>query len=193
MPIDFPSAAIAIGALLLGAALSELRASREASRRRDEQAESRRFEREQTAEARLFERRAGAYVEVITALARTQEKVSNALPVIGWHRNPFELTDEERVQLGDEARRVDALVVAFGSAELRAMLKELRRVERRFFINAERYEREGGDAGDDPRDRYDKAEDIRSEYRTLMNRIRDRVGEELGAIRPAPSAPVSGQ
>jgi hypothetical protein len=152
-------------------------------------ADSRLFEREQAAESRIFERRADAYVEVVTALNRTQDKVRNALPVFGWHKNPFDLTDEERTQLAEEARRVDALVVAFGSAELRDMLDRLRRIENRFFVNAERYEREGGDAGPDKFDRYHEAEEIRKEHRELLTQIVTGSGRSLGRSRLLPPIP----
>lgn len=191
MPIDPISATIAIFAFVGGqvviAFISEWRARREAGRRRDEQEEGRQFEREQAAEARLFERRADAYVELVTGLSRTQDKIRNALPVMGWHKNPFEMTEEQRREFADEARRLDALVVAFGSAELREMLHKLRPLETRFFINAERYEREGGNEGPDKFERYEKAHEIREEYQALLTQIRDRVGAELGAI-PAPPA-----
>ena len=136
-------------------------------------------------DARLYERRAVAYVEIIESQNRITDKMATTLPFMGQHVDPFEMTDEQREALSNEARHVDALVVVSGSKALRRLLREIRAIDTKFWLNASRYLREGGAGGPERFERYREAHDLRTARDVLLKRVRDQVGVELEAIAAA--------
>ena len=65
--------------------------------------------------------------------------MATTLPFMGQHVDPFEMTYEQREALSNEARHVDALVVVSGRKALRRLLREIRAIDTKFWLNAARY------------------------------------------------------
>jgi hypothetical protein len=155
-------------------------------------------ERELATDERTFQRRADAYVEVLTVLNHQWAVIELTLPVIGRGIEPPEWPSDA------ERWRSDALVAAFGSAEMRGRMESLRRAASDFFGEVGKYrdmkEDEAQSGGPSLREswglsaveQYRIVERTRDQYRDSMQAVRDQIAHELGPGVEASPAPVSG-
>ena len=141
-------------------------------------------------EARLFERLAPAYEQILVQLNQAWQTMNETLPFFLFGSaspDPYgSLSEEEKrdfLRTGQEqASRVDALVVAYGSPELKALLVELRPIQQGFWGNVLQYRAEI--ARKDPRvtERYADAHRIRERCQPVIEKIRAQVGDELRGL-----------
>jgi hypothetical protein len=164
-------------------------ADAEMSRRRDErQAEEhrRRHELLMAREGRIWGPRADTYQRVLELLNRNTEIVERTLPALERGQSPPEPASDE------EVRHLDALVASFASRRVRELLRDLDATQRLFGRAVAKFQMVQVDVaagtpagaitanyGADPVQLHDAVEQARDAYIGLVQRIRDRVAEEL--------------